>query len=109
MARMTRLADRDEARLLASEHAWEEGVDCPHCGGSGRAEGGRKRIHSVLGGIGADWDLDEVLAAIDSAVEVRWGDGFMDHDLLVVVPNDGLAGRYLVYAFQVPSPTKVAS
>ena len=64
-------ADRDEAKRLATEQA--------------TSEDDRQIIHSVsIGGpfmLGADWDLAEVLAEIDTADEVMWFNDPMDHNL----------------------------
>ena len=45
---------------------------------------GRTRIHSRAGGIGADWDLDTVLAFIDDADEVGFGMSLLGHEMYVL-------------------------
>ena len=102
MSPETKLARRAEVKALATQQAFEAAQECPHCGGSGQIEGGRKIIHSFLNGwIGADWDLDEVLALIDRAEEVGWVNGFAGHDLAVRTRHEDPSGRVLVYTFQV--------
>lgn len=80
---------------------WDEGRDCDHCGGSGRVPGGRVLVHSRLGWLGADHDVESVVEKVQRADSCRWVRGFMGHDLLVVV--DGKE-----YVFQVPRPEVAA-
>jgi len=70
---------------------------------------GRVILHSLLSGwIGADWDLDAVLALIDAAHVVCWQDGIAHHDLCVVAddPKQAAGGR-LQYNFDVRRPADV--
>jgi hypothetical protein len=88
---------RERVKQLAREAAWDEQKDCPTCKGDGRVPGGRKVIHSRLGGFGADWDLDSVLNAIDNADQVRWAKSLFGHDLVVVTGDK-------VVSFEVRKP-----
>jgi hypothetical protein len=82
--------------------AWDEGKPCEHCGGEGRVSGGRRLVHSYLGGLGADWDEDSIVALIQRAESCQWAEGFLGHDLLVIA--DGKR-----YAFQVKRPEPVST
>lgn len=86
---------------LATEQAWDEGKKCENCDGDGTVPGGQKVIHSQAGAFGADWDLEGVVEAIQSAREVQWADGsFMGHDLGVHTKNDRIV-RFAVTRPQV--------
>jgi hypothetical protein len=61
-------------------------------------EEGRDIIHSRAGMLGADWDLDDVLEAIDAAQLVEYGPDILAHHLRVVTED----GRTL--QFEVPMP-----
>lgn len=86
---------RFDFKDAAEAAAWDEGKDCPTCEGRGRLSGGRRVVHCSGRSAGADWAIEEVCAAIDQAVSLRWVDGFMDHDLEVVTP-DGKTWRFQV-------------
>lgn len=45
---------------------------------------GRKIVHCYSAGFGADWDLDNVVAEVENAREIRWVDHLLGHNLLVV-------------------------
>lgn len=64
-------------------------------------EDGRTTLHSFLGGIGADHDLDSVLKHIEAADEVAWADHLFHHDLAV-----RLGGR--IYRYDVQRPERRA-
>ena len=86
---------REEAIRLAEAQAWDEGRDCEHCGGSGIVPGGRRLIHSILGFIGADWDVEEVADVVRRADRVQWvGDDQTEHQLVVEV--DGRVYQFAV-------------
>jgi hypothetical protein len=61
---------KTQAKQAAERSAWDTGQDCPTCHGEGTVPGGRRVIHSFIGGLGADWDVAAVLAAIDEADEI---------------------------------------
>jgi hypothetical protein len=92
--------DRDEVVRRVEAAAWNEGKDCAHCGGSGRMEGGRRLVHSTLGAFGADWDAEAIIELVRSSRGVRWGGGFMGHDLAVLNED----GKWVL--FQVPHPDR---
>lgn len=58
----------------------------------------KQRIHSFLGGIGADWDLADVVELIHTAAKVGWMDGYLRHDLTVTTHD----GR--IYHFEARRP-----
>lgn len=59
---------------------------------------GRWVVHSFAGSIGADWDVDEVCTAIDTAVQVRWVRHLLRHDLEVTAVD----GRRLHFDVVTP-------
>lgn len=61
--------------------------------------GGVERIHSLLGWAGANWDVDDVIAFIDSAERCGWLDTPLGHKLMVV----GADGRRM--RFEAKRPT----
>jgi hypothetical protein len=66
-------------------------------------EDGRRIVHSFLGGLGADWDEDDVLAFIaDERNVIGWVENILGHDLRVVEPVSGRRPR--VYYFDVTRP-----
>jgi hypothetical protein len=81
------------AKLLATEAAWECGPES--------IDSGRTLLHSRAGGIGADWDLDDVLAFIEKADEVGFGFSLLGHEMYVVAQDDG---RERVVHFDVTAP-----
>lgn len=90
--------DLADVKMRVAFAGFREGEECEHCGGSGRVAGGRMLIHSILGGMGADHEVDDVLAQLDRATDVRWSDmGPLGHDLVVTVD-----GRK--YFYQVKRP-----
>jgi hypothetical protein len=90
---------KEEAIAALRSGAWAE--TCGHSGCQDHA-GGKWRIHSIAGGIGADWDLDEAEAAVQRSTEVGWSDHLLRHDLIVLVD-----GR--IYRFDVRRPVPDAS
>lgn len=89
---------REHVKHLVREAAFDTKRDCENCRGTGEVAGGRLIIHSQAGAFGADWDLDDVLAAIDKAESVQWGRSPVGHDLVVTEPG----GR--VVCFDVTRP-----
>lgn len=67
--------DRAEFLEAVRTSAWDQGNECPHCDGTGRLFPGRRTIHCILGGIGADWDEADVLDLIQKADAVKWHRG----------------------------------
>jgi hypothetical protein len=68
--------------------------------------GGVQRIHSLsVHGFGADWDVDEAVAFIESAQRCGWlvGPGMPGHDLAVV----GADGRRM--RFEAKRPVEVVA
>jgi hypothetical protein len=63
---------------------------------------GRTTVHSFLGGIGADHDLDLALGLVIDAEEIAWTTHLLRHDLAVRVD-----GR--VYHYDVPRPERIAN
>jgi hypothetical protein len=76
---------RARVKHLVREAAWDEQQDCPSCHGEGRVPGGRMVVHSRMGGIGADWNLEGVLEAVDKADNIWWSKSIFGHDLVVEV------------------------
>ena len=77
---------KEEAIAALRKHAWTQRSDevtCGHPGGEDHRAEGRTVIHSVLGGFGADWDLDDAITAVESAQKVAWSANWMGHDLAV--------------------------
>lgn len=86
-------ADRADVIQRVRDAAWPETDD------DGKT--GRRLVHSRLGGLGADWDVDAVVALVERADVVAWEPtplGF-GHDLVVVEAT----GR-TPYRFEVPAP-----
>jgi hypothetical protein len=86
------MADQEklqEVRRLVAERAFPIYEECPHCHGSGIGPNETGRLIHCLSAraLGADWELDGVLSLIDTATEVSWVNGFMDHDLYIVDPE----------------------
>lgn len=77
---------KEEAIAALRKHAWTQRSDDVTCGHPGcddhRAEG-RTVIHSILGGFGADWDLEDAINTVESARKVAWSSNWMGHDLAV--------------------------
>jgi hypothetical protein len=79
-------------------------------------DSGRVTVHSLLGGIGADWDLDDALALVKQARAVSWlphplapGHGLCvlaeDAQVSAVLRDVGLNSvGELTYWFAVPVP-----
>lgn len=80
------LIAKEEAIAALRKHAWTQQSDEVTCGHPGcedhRAEG-RTVIHSFLGAFGADWDLEDAIAAVESAQKVAWSPNWIGHDLAV--------------------------
>jgi hypothetical protein len=83
--------DREEIKRLMREASWEQPLRCTHCDGEGNLPGGPRQIHTLLGGFGADWNLDDALAAIDRATDVQWGWSLLGHDLKALVDGKVVA------------------
>jgi hypothetical protein len=64
---------------------------------------GRKIVHSYADGLGADWDLQDVLGLLDEARDIAWlpGPFTLGHDLAVLTAE----GRKL--RFDVKAPAEV--
>lgn len=60
-------------------------------------DAGRRIIHCFLGGMGAAWDLEGVVALIEEADQCGWVDDIFDHNLAVAA--DGK-----VYRFGITKP-----
>lgn len=60
----------------------------------------RRVIHSMRGGLGADWDLDGAIAAVESAREVAWVDHLLGHNLAVREAD----GRIVHFEVKRPAP-----
>lgn len=58
---------------------------------------GVRRIHTLAGGMGADWDLNGAVDFVASAEQVGWANSFMGHCL--VAEKDGR-----LVQFEVPLP-----
>lgn len=83
------------AKHLATQAAWtvqDEETGTP----------GRTVIHSRAGGIGADWDLDDVLTFIDDADEVGFAQSFLGHELFVAKKREN--GHERLVFFEAPEP-----
>jgi hypothetical protein len=76
----------EQARQALTTAAWT--VDDPES-----ADHGRTLVHCLLGGIGADWDLDAALALVDGARDIRWVPHLLAHDLAVIA-EDGRLHRF---------------
>lgn len=107
---MTEQPDREQFKRLVTEAAFTD------------PDSGRVTVHSLLGPLGADWDLDDVLTLIDNAREVSWDPhpGVASHELRVITTDHsldsvmhqlGLTPTELVYWFDVraPQPTEPAT
>lgn len=68
---------------------------------SDTSDAGRVIIHSRLGGIGADWDLDDAIALAERSTWRGWMDSLLGHNL-GIEHYDG--DRLRLYAFDVPRP-----
>lgn len=90
-------ANREHIKALAATSALEMPGDCTQCGGSGCSSVTARRVVHCFASdqdwFGTNWDLSEVLAAIDVAEYVRWED-FGGHDLVVEI--DGCPRRFAV-------------
>jgi hypothetical protein len=98
-------AEISKADAIAAVHAasWvqyrSELATCGHRGCEDHP-GGVQRIHSMLGGFGADWDVDDVVLFIETAERCGWLEGsFLGHQLAVV----GADGRRM--RFEANRPT----
>lgn len=67
---------KDEARTLVISQTFVE------------ADTGRRLHHCFMGTIGADWDEEAVLAAIDKATDIDWEDSFLFGKGLAVYANN---------------------
>lgn len=62
-------------------------------------EDGRTTVHSFLGFVGADHDLDAALEKVDQADEVAWATHMIHHDLAVRIGDR-------IYRYDVPRPER---
>lgn len=93
---------KEEALAALRAAAWtqparDEDAECGHPGCVNHPGPGRLRIHSILGGIGADHDLTTAEHYVDQAESVRWSPSFSGHDLVVSMPD----GRVYWYHAQL--------
>lgn len=83
-------ATKDEAKAAATASAFTD-------------EDGRTTVHSILLSgnlmLGADWDLADLIAEIDTSLELMWFDDPMGHHLAMK------SARGLFYKFEVARPT----
>lgn len=89
----------DETVALLRAHAFT--VPEPEDGDDWTSDVGRTLIHSRLGGIGADWDLDAAIALTQRSTWRGWLDSMLGHNLGIGVSDNG---RERLYAFDVPAP-----
>ena len=102
MTELGRIDEPDRADVIArvKAAAFDAGRICEHCNGDGTVRDGTNVIvHSQGSFIGADWDLDGVIAAVQTGTRIAWGDG-IGHDLAVKLDD----GRWMT--FQVPHPDR---
>lgn len=88
-------ADRLDAIARTVKAAFPAQTYCKTCGA---VDGARSIVHCSRGGLGADWDLGDVVFTLQHAKQMFWDSGSGDHDLLVE-DSDGHLMR-----FQVPAP-----
>lgn len=71
-------------------------ADLAACGHPGCEDhpGGVSRIHSILGAIGADWDVDAVVAFIETAQRCGWLVTTGSSHELAVIGADGRRMRF---------------
>lgn len=88
------LISKDEAIAALEANAWSDMVaTCGHTGCEDHRGRGPYRIHSFLGGFGADWDLAEAIELVHRADTVGWvgltgREMFtMGHDLFALVAD----------------------
>lgn len=73
--------------------AWQGEVEtCGHTGCTDHRGPGIPRIHTMAGGLGADWDLDSAIDFVENADEVWWSPNLFRHDL--AVKRDGRMVRF---------------
>lgn len=75
-------------RAAWTEPAPEEATTCGHPGCTDHPGEGRKRIHTLLGFIGADWDLPDAEEYIRTAKRCAWVEHPMRHNLGVIGADD---------------------
>lgn len=95
-----KVGDREEVIARVRDAVFDVGTECEACQGSGKVFPGRRVIHSMSGGIGADWDEDGVIHTVETALAVWWGPSAMGHDLAV----QGTDKTWTF--FQVPHPDR---
>lgn len=86
----------EETVALLREHAHTYEGDHP--------DAGRTLIHSRLGGIGADWDLESAIALAEASTWRGWVSSLLGHNLGIGTERDG---RARLYCFDVPAPKSV--
>ena len=92
---------KDQAVELLRQAAWTETIAaCGHTGCTDHPGPGRTRIHSFLGGLGADHDVDDAENIIRAADKVGWLPNVFSHDLHVRTSD----GR--TYHYDVPKPSE---
>jgi hypothetical protein len=82
-----RAEDREEVIARVRDAGFDVGKKCEACGGEGKVFPGRRVIHSVRCGLGADWDEDAVIELVQQAKAVWWGPSLLKHDLAVQEPD----------------------
>ena len=76
--------NKTDAVQAVRKAAWTGEVEtCGHPGCTDHRGPGTPRIHTMAGGIGADWNLDAAIDFVENADEVWWIPNPFDHDLLV--------------------------
>ena len=92
-----------EALELIRAHSWDQRKNgestCGHPGCEDHPLT-RKVIHTVMK-FGADWAMEDALAAVEAAQTVQWGWSLMGHDLFIVTEDDRLVG------FEVRAPEEI--
>lgn len=101
---MTEPIGKDEAIAALRACAWAETVaTCGHTGCQDHRGDGTKRIHTIRGGLGCDWDLADAEKTVQEARQVEWRDAILGHNL-VAVTADGHTIRFEAQ----PQPDKPA-
>jgi hypothetical protein len=88
---------KTDAIIAVRDASWTQyRAELATCGHTGCEDhpGGVQRIHSLLGGFGADWDVDQVVPFIESAQRCGWLVGSLLGHELAVVGADGRRMRF---------------
>lgn len=92
--------NKTEAIQALGKAAWNREMEtCGHTGCTDHLGPGIARIHTVAGGLGADWDLDAAIDYVENADEVWWVPNLFRHDL--AVKRDGRVVRFEARAPEV--------